>query len=126
MHNYIFILLILFISCSPTEPVETHDDASVLQDFIDNSPDLIMSLDLDSSGVIEPTELGEQNWDNGRINSLVCNNIGVSGEIPENIGKLTQLKTLVLKSHHLEGEIPNSIGNLTNLKQLNLKQNTFF
>ena len=65
------------MSCAPTEPVEKHDDISVLQDFINNSlGTLFASLDTDSSGVIEPHELGEQIWnDNGRIAVLNCNNI---------------------------------------------------
>ena len=65
------------MSCSPTEPVEMHDDTSVLQDFINNSSGtLLSSIDTDGSGVIEPLELGEQVWNNnGRIAILNCNNI---------------------------------------------------
>ena len=65
------------MSCTPTEPVEKHDDISVLQDFINNSSGtLLATLDTDSSDGIEPLELGEQTWnDNGRIAVLNCNNI---------------------------------------------------
>ena len=78
------------MSCTPTEPVEKHDDISVLQDFINNSSGtLFANLDTDSSGVIEPLELGEQIWnDNGRIRILNCDSIGLSGRIPESIGLL--------------------------------------
>ena len=31
-----------------------------------------MDMDVDSSGVIEPLELGEQEWYNGRIYRLDC------------------------------------------------------
>ena len=60
MIKYFFIIIIFLISCAPTEPVEKHDDISVLQDFINNSSGtLLATLDTDSSGVIEPLELGE-------------------------------------------------------------------
>ena len=110
------------MSCAPTEPVEEYEDTSVLQDFINNSSGTLdMNLDLDNSGVIEPLELGDQNWDeNGRIISLHCNNIGLSGRIPESIGELSQLEKLVLKSNNIKGEIPLSIGNLEHLTQLSL------
>ena len=108
------------MSCMPTEPVETHDDQSVLQDFINNSPNIDLSLDTDNNGVIDPLELGIQKWENGRILELNCYSLGLSGEIPESIGELTKLTQLGLKDNSLSGEIPESIGNLTNLAQLNL------
>ena len=122
MKKYFFTIIIFLLSCAPTEPVEIYDDTSVLQDFINNSSGTLdMNLDIDSSGIIEPLELGDQNWDdNGRIISLHCNNIGLSGGIPESIGELTQLEKLVLKSNNLGGEIPLSIGNLQHLTQLSL------
>ena len=114
------------MSCAPTEPVEKHDDISVLQDFINNSSGtLFANLDTDSSGVIEPLELGEQTWnDNGRIIILNCDSIGLSGRIPESIGALTELTQLGLKNNNLSGEIPESIGNLTQLTQLSLSKNS--
>ncbi|MDP7609702.1 MAG: hypothetical protein QF814_08290, partial [Candidatus Marinimicrobia bacterium] len=129
MKKYSFIIFIFILSCAPTEPVEIHDDMSVLQDFINNSlatlPDsLDLSMDADGNGVIEPLELGEQAWnDNGRITLLNCYNIGLSGGIPENIGGLTELTKLGLKNNNLSSGIPESIGNLTNLTQLNLADN---
>ena len=126
MIKYFFIIIIFLISCAPTEPVEKHDDLSVLQDFINNSSEtLLATLDTDSSGVIEPLELGEQTWNNnGRIIILNCDSIGLSGRIPESIGTLTELKQLGLKNNNLSGEIPESIGNLTQLTQLSLSKNS--
>ena len=98
MKKYFFTIIIFFLSCSPTEPVEKHEDTSVLQDFINNSSGTLdMNLDIDSSGVIEPLELGIQKWENGRILELNCYSIGLSGEIPESIGNLTELTHLGLK-----------------------------
>jgi len=126
MIKYFFIIIIFLISCAPTEPVEKHDDLSVLQDFINNSSEtLLATLDTDSSGVIEPLELGKQTWNNnGRIIILNCDSIGLSGRIPESIGTLTELKQLGLKNNNLSGEIRKSIGNLTQLTQLSLSKNS--
>ncbi|MXY47276.1 MAG: hypothetical protein F4Y44_09920 [Chloroflexi bacterium] len=45
------------------------------------------------------------------------------GGIPDEIGTLTDLKTLQLDGNNLHGEIPPEIGNLTNLKALLLADN---
>ena len=122
----ISLIFILLMAACTTEPVEIHDDISVLQDFINNSSGtLLATLDTDSSDVIEPLELGEQTWNNnGRIIILNCDSIGLSGRIPESIGALTELTQLGLKNNNLSGEIPESIGNLTQLTQLSLSKNS--
>lgn len=51
------------------------------------------------------------------IYSLLQNN-NINGLIPEEIGKLTKLKTLDLSSNHLSGEIPSSVGHLESLQYL--------
>ena len=48
---------------------------------------------------------------------------GLIGEIPPEIGQLTNLESLVLNSNQLTGEIPPEIGNLTNLTYLNMGYN---
>ncbi len=45
------------------------------------------------------------------------------GGIPDEIGTLTELKTLLLDGNNLHGEIPPEIGNLTNLQALLLANN---
>ena len=108
------------------------DDLEVLQEFIINSSATIpMIWDSDTSGSIEPLELGiQQKWDeNGRLTKLwfydytLSDDYTMSGEIPENIGNLTQLDTLNLAFNQLSGEIPESIGSLINLNYLYLYQN---
>ena len=87
-------------------------DLDVLQIFIDNSSETInMDLDIDSSGIIEPLELGDQVWTLGRLTSLDLNNSELSGVIPSVIGTLTNLTALSLFSNQLSGEIPESICN---------------
>jgi len=53
--------------------------------------------------------------------SLVLNSL--TGEIPSEIGNLTNLIYLNLSYNQLTGSIPSSIGNLTNLEELSLKMN---
>ena len=108
------------------------DDLDVLQEFIINSSATIpMIWDSDTSGSIEPLELGiQQKWDeNGRLTKLwfydytLSDDYTMSGEIPENIGNLTQLDTLNLAFNQLSGELPESIGSLINLNYLYLYKN---
>ena len=47
----------------------------------------------------------------------------LSGEIPPQIGNLTNLQVLDLRSNQLSGSIPPEIGNLTNLQRLDLGSN---
>ena len=49
----------------------------------------------------------------------------LTGEIPSEIGDLTNLKELHLDRNELSGEIPSEIGNLTNLEELHLHFNDF-
>ena len=100
------------------------NDLDVLQIFIDNSIGTInMDMDNNGNGVIEPLELGSQTWDEGRINYLNCQSDGLSGEIPPEIGNLTNLIGLDLMVNQLSGEITSSIENLTNLYFLGLTGN---
>ena len=48
---------------------------------------------------------------------------GLTGEIPPEIGNLTNLTNLTLYNNQLTGSIPPEIGNLTNLGLLNLSDN---
>ena len=62
----------------------------------------------------------------GNLTNLTYLNISVNqliGEIPEEIGNLTNLTYLRLNDNQLTGEIPLSIGNLTNLEELYLYNN---
>ena len=102
-------------------------DLDVLQLFIDNSDSTInIDLDIDSSGVIEPLELGEQEWVDGRMTEWNCgypSYCEVSGSIPSEIGNLTNLTGLNLGYNELTGEIPPEIGQLTSLTSLTLGWN---
>ncbi|XP_027355322.1 DNA damage-repair/toleration protein DRT100-like [Abrus precatorius] len=47
----------------------------------------------------------------------------ISGKIPWDIGRLTQLTLLNLADNHISGRIPRTLVNLTNLMQLDLRNN---
>ncbi len=47
----------------------------------------------------------------------------ITGEIPSEIGNLTNLSNLNLSNNSLTGSIPPELGNLTNLNYLNLSDN---
>ena len=54
---------------------------------------------------------------------LYLSNNQLTGEIPSEIGNLTNLTHLILSENQLTGEIPVEIGNLTNLLTLDLEYN---
>ena len=70
------------------------------------------------SGEIPP-ELG--NLTNLRVLSLFNNQL--SGEIPHELGSLTNLEWLQLFDNELSGEVPHELGSLTNLEGLSLNDN---
>jgi len=103
-------------------------DLDVLQQFINNSQE----GENPPLSNLNPIELGEQIWDDGRLVEF-CNNCSpwgfcgiiycLSGEIPSEIGTLMNLTVLDLSENQLTGEIPSEIGNLTNLENLWLYDN---
>ncbi|MDJ0515227.1 MAG: DUF4347 domain-containing protein, partial [Trichodesmium sp. MO_231.B1] len=58
-----------------------------------------------------------------RVTILGLNNNELTGEIPEELGNLSNLLFLYLNNNELTGEIPEELGNLSNLRQLNLNNN---
>ena len=74
--------------------------------------------DAQLSGEI-PSELGNLT----NLTTLNLSNNELSGEIPSELGNLTNLTTLNLSNNELSGEIPAELGNLTNLTTLNLSNN---
>ena len=111
------------------------EDIQVLQLLIDNNIQAF-TIDLyddNDNGIIDLLELGGQEWEDGRLTYFNCS--GLTGEIPDEIGTLTQLRHLSMTNgwmsspgediEHpsLTGEIPTSILNLTNLIYLSFSFN---
>ncbi|XP_073100110.1 probable LRR receptor-like serine/threonine-protein kinase At3g47570 [Elaeis guineensis] len=59
-----------------------------------------------------------------RVASWFENNL-LTGNIPEDIGKLQMLQLLYLRDNRLTGTLPSSLGNLTRLNELDLDSNAF-
>ena len=77
----------------------------------------------DSENWLSDAPLGE--WegvntdDNGRVRALNLRFNELSGEIPPELGSLSNLVVLSLRGSALSGEIPPELGNLSNLTTLN-------
>ena len=67
--------------------------------------------------------IGVTTDDNGRVIELALGVNQLSGEIPAELGDLTNLEGLWLDRNQLTGEIPAELGNLTNLTHLYLRVN---
>ena len=60
----------------------------------------------DGDGIVEPLELGLQEWNDSRLTSLMCGAYiycSLSGEIPENISDLTEIEVLRLEVNYFDG-----------------------
>ena len=66
----------------------------------------------DGDGIVEPLELGLQEWENGRLTSIMCGAYiycQLSGPIPENINELTEIEQLRLEYNYISDYIPEEI-----------------
>ena len=61
--------------------------------------------------------------DKYKVTFICLYHLQLTGEIPKEIGKLTNLQELYLNNNQLLGKIPKEIGKLTNLQYLNLYNN---
>ena len=60
----------------------------------------------------------------GSVSSIKLSNNSLSGNIPAELGNLTNLTILRIFSNSLTGSIPAELGNLTNLLSLRLNNNS--
>ena len=68
-----------------------------------------MVTPFDENGRVDPLELGIQEWQDGRLTSLMCGAYiycQLSGPIPEEIELLTEIITFRLEYNYLSGFIP--------------------
>ena len=63
---------------------------------------------------------GVTNDASGRVTRLLLESNGLSGEMPKELGSLSNLKRLELGNNDLTGEIPRELGNLSALEALRL------
>ncbi len=70
------------------------------------------------SGIVDPLELGLQEWNNGRLTSLMCGAYiycQLSGELPSSLSNLTDIEVLRLEVNYFTGYVPGSICELENV-----------
>ena len=60
---------------------------------------------------------------NGRVHGLFLGDNQLAGEIPTELGSLTELEWAFLSQNQLTGEIPSELGSLVNLRLLSLRDN---
>ena len=67
------------------------------------------------NGMVEPLELGIQEWNNGRLSGIMCGAYiycQLSGPIPEEINMLTETSVLRFEYNYFSGFIPETICDL--------------
>ena len=95
------------------------DDIAILQAFIDANSQVSMDyMDIDTNGIIAPTEFGYQVWDGGRLIQLNLN-------YNENAIIASDSSSETETSDYRLTAIPDSIGNLDYLETLFLHDNRF-
>ena len=123
----ILILTILFVvGCDNSTEPQTEDCAGEIDKNVElwgecYNIEETTQLHLSNQGLSGeiPPEIGQLT----NLELLFLNDNQLTGEIPPEIGNLTNLTTLTLYTNQLTGEIPPEIGNLTNLTTLNLHSN---
>ena len=76
------------------------------------------SLNSINNDIVDALELGYQEWENGRLTSLMCGAYiycGFSGEIPISISDLTEINVLRLEVNYFTGLVPESICDFENI-----------
>ena len=76
---------------------------------------VVYEISGNENGLVEPVELGIQDWENGRLVSLMCGAYiycQLSGPIPEEVNMLTELETFRVEGNYFSGFIPESICDL--------------
>ena len=69
----------------------------------------------DGDGIVEPLELGIQEWENGRLKSILCGayvNCQLSGAIPARIHEWTEIDQFRFEGNYFSGFVPESICDL--------------
>ena len=75
------------------------------------------------SGSVQEKVLGATFDPKGRVTALAWDNRGLSGQIPSELGQLSQLQELWLNANQLTGPIPPELGQLSQIQRLVLSTN---
>ena len=108
-------------SCSPEDSVEDREVLVKLYDALDGENWTNNANWLNERPIRE--WYGVTNDASGRVNGLLLDGNELTGELPAELGSLSNLKRLELSNNKLTGEIPKELGSLSNLKWLELDNN---
>ena len=108
-------------SCAPEDSLEDREVLVGLYDALDGGNWTNNTNWLTERPIRE--WYGVTNDVSGRVEGLMLEWNGMTGEIPKELGSLTSLKRLELGNNKLTGEIPMELGNLSNLETLLLHSN---
>lgn len=89
----------------------------------------LKTLSLYKCFVNTPQIMPSNHWSTlaGSLQTLILrNNVALVGELPSEIGKLSNLEFLVITENNMKGVLPQEIGNLPRLKKLVLSHNQFY
>ena len=112
------------VSGSSCAPMDSAEDRAVLVEFYNVTDGANWT---DNTNWLSDRPIrewhGVSNDADGRVSDLLLGRNELTGEIPTELGSLSNLTNLVLHANQLTGEIPTELGNLSNLTQLILHAN---
>jgi len=122
LYPLLSVLFLIYWGCDDPKEEETTPTEVTLWGVVYSVEDTD-SLNLSDNQITGeiPPEIGYLT----NLINLYLNNNQLTGSIPPEIGNLTNLTHLYLHSNSLTGSIPPEIGNLTNLTDLSLSFNSF-
>ena len=134
----VWSLVIVLLLAAGSPPLQACDDGTAVPDP-GNNPGLVEDCKVLLTLRDELAGTGSLNWDTGlaitdwegihvsgspsRVTDLDLTDFGLTGEIPAELGQLTQLTYLDLRNNQLTGAIPAELSQLKQLEHLDLKGN---
>ena len=134
----VWSLVVVLLLAAGSPPLQACDGGTAVPDP-GNNPGLVEDCKVLLALRDELAGPGSLNWDTGlaitdwegihvsgssrRVTDLNLIDYGLTGEIPAELGQLTQLTYLHLHNNQLTGEIPAELGQLTQLRELYLHNN---
>ena len=108
-------------SCAPEDSLEDREVLVKLYDALDGENWTNNTNWLTERPIRE--WYGVTNDVSGRVTGLLLDGKELTGELPAELGSLSNLQTLELGNNKLTGEIPTELGSLSNLQKLELSNN---
>ena len=119
---FIMVLFVLFIAPRAEGQGSVEQDRAALVALYDatNGPNWVEDTNWKTDQPLS-TWHGVSTTADGRVSRLVLWNNNLTGEVPRELGSLTNLELLALRANNLSGEIPRELGNLMNLEGIRLR-----